>query len=385
MRRWLAITAATCGLAMAGPYAHAQPDSDMPQIEQYSGLRRTDFRPPAQAPSDGQSKPAKTLTDQAPTQPANPPKGVEIKTPAATVLINAQPAIESKAAPPQALPIIGAEALTDRVPNGQATAQLPALPIDPLPLNPAPPLPPVRDVTTEPPVAPAETFAPLPPLPSTPELPANTPTVPAIPMATKNQKREETPEREPAQAKPTEAAPNAPLLWPRDIWLQEMARGAAGAVPTLAVVGALLLLAWRVKPLIRVEHAGGTAAAISVADLAGLLRAAAPPAPGPSPGEPNLRQPQPQPQAPLKPLEPLDSDDDEPATTAHTFTLGPTFQEEQLQRERETQNEEAGLLQQLFEQNLKLHEDLKQGWDETPADMPAPDEVGEEAELAAAL
>ncbi|MGL4554111.1 MAG: hypothetical protein ACRC33_23355 [Gemmataceae bacterium] len=48
----------------------------------------------------------------------------------------------------------------------------------------------------------------------------------------------------------------------------------------------------------------------------------------------------------------------EPEVTAGRFDLGPTYEEEQAARAREAANQEQAVLQQIFEDNLRLHEQI---------------------------
>jgi hypothetical protein len=161
---------------------------------------------------------------------------------------------------------------------------------------------------------------------------------------------------QPGDAGPTELAPRLPVRnqgdagaaappWYQGEWSHVAATLAAPLLPTLLVLLFLVVVVRRLKaqgPLIRVEHTGGQQG-IALKDLAALMygQGAREPAGATTP---TWRDAPPAAEAP---------------TTAQGFELGPTFEDERAAKEQETHNREQGMLQQLFDDNLKLREQLK--------------------------
>lgn len=115
----------------------------------------------------------------------------------------------------------------------------------------------------------------------------------------------------------------------------------------------------RSGPLIRIEHIGGVYAA--------------PVAPIENPGPPN-------PYTIEMPPTPI-----EETSTAQTFELGPTFEEERLAREQQAQQQEEGVLRQLFDDNIKLQKQLMETHDEWLGEASAEAESTTPAESQAVL
>jgi hypothetical protein len=55
------------------------------------------------------------------------------------------------------------------------------------------------------------------------------------------------------------------------------------------------------------------------------------------------------------------------STTAEKFDLGPTFEEARMQQEEQAKQRESAILQQVFEQNLRLQENLERAREQTEA------------------
>ena len=128
------------------------------------------------------------------------------------------------------------------------------------------------------------------------------------------------------------------------------------------------MLVWRLKPVIRIEHSGNdTGPTVSLADLAGLMSA-------------GLAQPFAQPATqtaaatPSPPSAPADIEETQ-MTTARPFDLGPTFEEERGLREQDVQQQEAGVLRQLFEDNLKLRDQIRGTFDDKPSSETEPEQI----------
>ena len=51
----------------------------------------------------------------------------------------------------------------------------------------------------------------------------------------------------------------------------------------------------------------------------------------------------------------------DPETTAQPFDLGPTYAEERLQREEAERQREKAVLQRVYEDNVRLREQLEEG------------------------
>jgi hypothetical protein len=134
--------------------------------------------------------------------------------------------------------------------------------------------------------------------------------------------------------------------WYQEEWLHAATTLAAPLLPTLLVLMFLMVLARRLKaqqgPLIRVEHVGGQHG-IAYKDLAALMF-------GPGAREPAGAG------TPLGQDAPSTA---EPPTTSQAFELGPTLEEERAAKEQETHNREQGMLQHLFDENMKLRNQLK--------------------------
>ena len=62
-------------------------------------------------------------------------------------------------------------------------------------------------------------------------------------------------------------------------------------------------------------------------------------------------------------------------TTARPFDLGPTFEEERGLREQDVQQQEAGVLRQLFEDNLKLRDQIRGTFDDKPSSETEPEQI----------
>ena len=188
-----------------------------------------------------------------------------------------------------------------------------------------------------------------------------------------------TPPAEPAQASPRMPAASADPSYvivntPREVREVREVReeGNLTAVSTLAgtIITPLAVLAgiWivvrylqgRSGPLIRIEHIGG----VYAAPAAPIANAAAP-------GSYTIEMP---------PTPPIDE-----TSTAHTFELGPTFEEERLAREQQAQQQEEGVLRQLFDDNITLQKQLKETHDEWLRVAGAEEEATAPAESPVAL
>jgi hypothetical protein len=132
---------------------------------------------------------------------------------------------------------------------------------------------------------------------------------------------------------PSETPPR-PSMTAEEAWFTAASRLAATLMPTLVVVGAILFLARRLKPLIRIEFVGGQPA-LPIGDLSAAQ----------NPAAASTEIPQP----PAPPVE---------ETTAHTFDIGPSFEDERREREQQEHQKEDGVLLKLFEENLKLRDQL---------------------------
>jgi hypothetical protein len=139
----------------------------------------------------------------------------------------------------------------------------------------------------------------------------------------------------------------------------------AGTIITpLAVLAGIWIvvryLQGRSGPLIRIEHIGG----VYTAPAAPIENAAAP-------GSYTIEMP------PTPPIE--------ETSTAHAFELGPTFEEERLAREQQEQQQEAGVLRQLFDDNIAMQKQLKETHDQWLRVASAEEEPTAPAESPAAL
>lgn len=190
-------------------------------------------------------------------------------------------------------------------------------------------------------------FVVLNPSPVAPSAPAKTPSV--------VEQKAESPSKEPVSIPPAREPVESP---------SETVRAAsilvAPLLPMLVILGVLLYLARLLKrqnsPLIRIEHVGGRQD-VPLTDLAALL----------------YRQ-----KAASESLPELSAPTER--TTAQTFELGPTFQEESSAKKKEAQQREQGVLQQLFDDNLKLRQQLSDSGDldfEFQQTRPADSEAGE--------
>jgi hypothetical protein len=143
-----------------------------------------------------------------------------------------------------------------------------------------------------------------------------------------------------------------------ETWIQAGPTLAGTVLTPLAVLIGVWFLLRSLKgsagPIIRIENVGGAPQSISLADLAGLLQASvskpAPPQPA------SVSKPAPSQPAPAWAFPEQASG----KTTAQPFKLGPTFEEEMLLQKEQARQQEEGLLQQLFEDNLKLQKQLTQ-------------------------
>ena len=139
-------------------------------------------------------------------------------------------------------------------------------------------------------------------------------------------------------------------------WLRDAATvGGPLLTPIILLAGVVILarfLRGQSGPLIRIEHVGGSSQTLGFAELAELLRGSLPNG-GAAPADATAVA------APPVFEEPI---------TAEMFELGPTYEEERLARELQGQQAELGVLQQLFEDNVKLRNELKIAATETTSE-----------------
>ncbi|HZZ79657.1 MAG TPA: hypothetical protein VFE62_14145, partial [Gemmataceae bacterium] len=126
-------------------------------------------------------------------------------------------------------------------------------------------------------------------------------------------------------------------------------------VPLVSLVGLFLLLgrhAKRFGPLVRIEYSGTPM-------VVGPYRMDAPGGAEPTPPSENNRF-----------AEALAAENAE-EITAEQFDIGPSFEEERLLKEEQVKQQEDALLQQLFEDNLRMYDQLD--LTRTPEDEPPSD------------
>jgi hypothetical protein len=128
-----------------------------------------------------------------------------------------------------------------------------------------------------------------------------------------------------------------------DALLHAVSMFAAALLAPVVLLAGLYILLQRMKnqpaPIIRVEYVGGQPT-IHNEQLLGLLQAAA------------QRQYKTQPE--------LTPDSPEISSTAEQFELGPTYEEERVQREQQARQEEEGLLLKIYEDNLGMQRQLRE-------------------------
>lgn len=178
-----------------------------------------------------------------------------------------------------------------------------------------------------------------------------------------------TPDERPSYSGAAPGVPAGEPAWP---WVQIATLAFVVTMPFALVVGLALILRWSgMKFRVEIINSG----AVLLQDVQGL-RALAPAVPQAPAGQPDLDQLW---QTGLAggtaaDPHPLDAPAEE-VFTGEYFDLGPTFEEERLLREEALLAGERAVLQQVYEENLRLQQEIRELGPDLDDDLPAEEEA----------